>query len=240
LQKALTVDSQWRYHKLLTEYYNNHQHCEKALPVVENFYHAHSDDYIMGMLYAKTLLLNKKYKECDAILSKLHIIPFEGATDGRELYREAKLMQAVEQIQKKNFSKAILFINEAKQWPENLGVGKPYDEDIDGRLENWMDFLCYSQLKKTRDADKSLQKIIQFNATQNFYPENALITVWAYQKLDQQDKAKEWLNEQLQTSPTNKKLLWSKSVFEGNNDFSLTESEKNANVRILEQLMPMK
>src|SRR5205085_9609610 len=140
-------------------------------------YHSHPRDYIMGMLYAKTLLLNKKYKECDAILSKLNIIPFEGATESHEFYREAKLMLAIEQIQKKNFNEAIRFINETKEWTENLGVGKPYDEDIDDRLENWMDHLCYSQLKKGTDADQSLQKIIQFNSTQNGYPENALVTV---------------------------------------------------------------
>ena len=71
LQKALELDNQWRYRELLAEYYINHQQYEKALPIAENFYHSHPQDYIMGMLYAKTLLLNKKYKECDAVLSKL-------------------------------------------------------------------------------------------------------------------------------------------------------------------------
>jgi hypothetical protein len=149
-------------------------------------------------------------------------------------------MQAVEQMQKKNFGKAIRFISESKQWPSNLGVGKPYDEDIDDRLENWMDYLCYSHLKKMTDADKSLQEIIQFNSTQNFYPENALATVWAYEKLDQKEKVREWLDKQLQAFPTNKKLLWSKSVIDRNNDLALCETEKNANVRILEQLISMK
>src|SRR5262249_23507767 len=150
------------------------------------------------------------------VLSKLHIIPFEGATDGRELYREAKLMQAVEQMQKKNFKEAISFINEAKQWPVSLGVGKPYDEDIDDRLENWMDYLCYSHLKKIKEADESLQKIVRFNS-QNLYPENALVTVWAYEKLDQKETAGEWLDKQLQAFPASKRLLWSKSVIDGNN-----------------------
>ena len=103
-----------------------------------------------------------------------------------------------------------------------------------------MDYLCDAHLKKAKEADQSLQKIIGFNSTQNFYPENALATVWAYEKLDQRDKAEEWLNEKLQVSPTNKKLLWSKSVFEKSNTVTLSETEKNANVRIIEQLMLMK
>ena len=63
----------------------------KALPLVETYYKQHPENYIMGMLYAKTLLLNQKYRESDAVLSRLEIIPFEGATEGRQMYREAKL-----------------------------------------------------------------------------------------------------------------------------------------------------
>ena len=104
----------------------------------------------MGMVYAKTLLLNKRYKESDALLTRLNIIPFEGATDGRELYREAKLMQAIQEMQKKNYKKALQFISASKLWPLNLGVGKPYDEDIDMRLEDWMSYLIYEKTGKSR------------------------------------------------------------------------------------------
>ena len=71
---------------------------------------------------------------------------FEGATEGRQLYREAKLMQAIDAMKIGNYKKALQVINEATQWPENLGEGKPYDADIDERLENWMAFVSYENL----------------------------------------------------------------------------------------------
>ena len=46
-------------------------------------------NYIMGMLYAKTLLLSKNFAAADALLTKLQILPFEGATDGRCLHKLA-------------------------------------------------------------------------------------------------------------------------------------------------------
>ena len=99
LQHAIQLDKeQWRYHKLLAEHEILQKKYEQALTIAEQYYHSHPQDYIIGMLYAKTLLLNKKYKESDALLTRIQIIPFEGATDGRELYREAKLMQAVQEI----------------------------------------------------------------------------------------------------------------------------------------------
>lgn len=240
-QRAVKLDPQWRYSKLLTEYYNSRQQYEQALPVVETFYRTHPDHYIMGMLYARTLLLNKKYAAADAVLTKLNIIPFEGATDGRELYRETKLMQAVQTLQKKDYKKAQAFINSAQQWPENLGVGKPYDQDIDTRLEDYMSYLCLQATGKKQEAAARVQKILQFtpridNTVRNFQPANTYVTAWAYQQTQQQDKAKNWLNEQAKQFPDNRIVLWGKAQFEKSGAVSLTAQEKDANVRIIEVL----
>src|SRR6185295_6717662 len=142
--------------------------------------------------YAKTLLLNGKYKESDAVLKNLNVIPFEGATEGRELYREAKLMQAIGELQKKNYSSALKFISESKLWPVNLGVGKPYDEDIDTRLEDWMTYLIYDRTKKTDLAKSALEKI---SKAKNKYPQPLqLVTAWTMEKQGQKDEAIQWID----------------------------------------------
>ncbi|MHA4806534.1 DUF5107 domain-containing protein [Flavitalea flava] len=135
LKKALSLDDQWRYHKLLATWYIDHKEYANAVSIAEPFYRKHPEQYIMGLLYAKALLLNQRYADAGKILGRLTIIPFEGATEGHELFRKAKLMQALEQMRLRNFKKAFVFIREAQTWPENLGVGKPY-EDVDNlRLE---------------------------------------------------------------------------------------------------------
>ena len=37
-------------------------------------------------------------------------------------------------------------VEDSKKWPENLGVGKPYDNMIDNRLENYLE----AKLQKNR------------------------------------------------------------------------------------------
>lgn len=235
LLHAIQLDKgEWRYYKLLTEYYNHQQKYDLALSVVEPFYREHPGDYIMGMLYAKTLLLNKRYKESDALLSRLNIIPFEGATDGRELYREAKLMQAIQEIQKNNYKKGLQFINESKLWPLNLGVGKPYDEDIDLKLEDWMIYVIYEKTGKKEMAKTYLQKIS--GATANYPRTTDLITAWAMEKRDQKQEAILWLDQMLQKHPENKTMLWSKAMFLKQPVDFLPDNEKNATIRVLEQL----
>jgi len=195
LQKAVVLNkNEWRYQKLLAEHFIAQKQYEKALTVAEPFYKSHTGNYVMGMLYAKTLLLNKKYAAADAFLTQLQILPFEGATAGRQLYHEAKLMQALNEMKNKQYKKALPFIAGAKLWPANLGVGKPYDEDIDERLEDWLNYECFTKLGNNAAADKSLQKIIAFtpktdNTVLNFLPANDLVSAWAIEKTSSKQEA---------------------------------------------------
>jgi tetratricopeptide (TPR) repeat protein len=239
LQRALSLDmAQWRYHKLLTEYYMDHGRPAEALGIVEPFYKAHQDQYIMGMLYTKALMLNKRYRDADVLLSKLDIIPFEGATEGRALYREAKLMRAVEALGRSDHKKAAAYIKAARSWPENLGVGKPYDDEIDSRLEDWMEYISGG-----RKSGHLLGRILQFsprvdNTVRNFIPSNALVTAWAMERTQGRDKAISWLDEQIAAYPAFGKVLqWCKDTFMGGPAGLRVSQEKDANVEVLEALI---
>ncbi len=242
LQKAVTLDpAQWRYQKLLAEYYIARGQVEKALVITTPFYKAHPEQYIMGMLHGKTLMLNKKYREAEALLTQINIIPFEGATEGKLLYREAKLMLAIQEMQKKNYKKALNFISQSRLWPENLGVGKPYENQIDSRLEDWMEYVCNQKLRKG-GGEKQLDHIIQFtpsieNTIRNFIPSNALISAWAIEKKSGRERALEWLNQQISNYPQMKSVLqWSKDRFENKDSAAIPDSKKDAGIRILEAL----
>jgi predicted Zn-dependent protease len=219
LSTAVKLDKGWRYNKLLGEYYVNHKQYAKALTTVEPFYKSHPDNYIIGMLYAKTLLLNKRYSECGKLLSRIDILPFEGATIGRELYRETELMQAVEKLKAKNYQAALNYITDAKKWPANLGVGKPYPENIDERLEDWMSYLCYTKIG---------------NTVSNFLSANHLVTAWAIEKLDGNTAAINWLNAEIQKYPEDKVIKWCKEVYE--NKIFKESDVSDAGIRILERL----
>lgn len=192
-------------------------------------------------MHAQALLLNKKYREADAVLKKINILPHEGATNGREMYREVKLMQAAQLMGKKNYKSALKFISEARLWPENLGVGMPYEEDLDLRLEDWMNYLCNKNLNKSTEADAMLNHIVSFkpridNSVRNFVPANTLISAWAFEKLNRKSEADKFIEQQIDMFPDYKLLSWSKAVFEKDKSFNLPENSKDANVRIIEEL----
>jgi tetratricopeptide (TPR) repeat protein len=148
LRRARSLDPSWRYQKLLAEYYMRTGQYSDALANTSSWYEQHPQDYIMGLLHAKILLLNRQYAAADKLLTHLDVLPAEGATSGRELYREAKLMEAVESIKKKQYRNALGFVDDAKRWPENLGSGEPYPQDLDLRLEDFLTRYCQAAMQK--------------------------------------------------------------------------------------------
>lgn len=146
LQKAASLDKgQWRYQQLLAKHYIGQKQYKEALAVTEPFYQQHPQHYVMGLLHAKCLLLNNRFKDADQLLARINIIPFEGAIESRELYRQTKIMQALDAIQAKDYNTARRFITDARKWPENLGVGQPYDSEVNYKLENYLETICTQQ-----------------------------------------------------------------------------------------------
>ena len=208
LKYAAALDRQsWRYPKLLIQHQIQQLQFAVALEEAKKYKKEHpGKNFIMDMLLAKTLLLNHQYKSCDSLLALMDIIPFEGATDGRVLYWEAKMMQAVQMMKLGKYKSALGFIRQASEWPENLGVGKPYESDIDSRLEHYLTYLCLKQMKQQDQARLYLDKILEFkpginNTIRNFQPANNLVTKWASDAKGNVMDWPSWMGEQMNRYP---------------------------------------
>jgi hypothetical protein len=179
--------------------------------------------------------LNERYLEANALLAKLNIIPFEGATQGHELYREVKINLALMELNKKDYNKAKRFLEEAQLWPENLGVGMPYKEDIDDRLENWITYLIAKAEKSSMAITNNLlNKILAFapaidNTVANFYTSNHWITYLAYSKLGKESAGKSWLINQVSKHPKSSSNDWLKNKINKTNS-SINRLEINLDV----------
>ena len=97
------------------------------------------------MDYVKSLVKLKKYALAISILKKLNILPYEHAGEGRELYSSAYIGLALKNIKNSKLKNALDILHESKIWPENLGVGKPYNPDE--RIENYLIYYCLEKLK---------------------------------------------------------------------------------------------
>ncbi|MEJ7682346.1 MAG: hypothetical protein WKG06_31750 [Segetibacter sp.] len=105
-RQAIKIDkNQWRYGRNLINYYLSGKQYDEALQIAKEYQNQFKGNYVLDMLYAKTLLLNKKYNEANNVLNTMQILPNEGATGGRQLYKETQLMLALEEIKKRATTK---------------------------------------------------------------------------------------------------------------------------------------
>ena len=137
LERAASLDAtEWRYGKLLADHLLAHDSAAAAVRVATRYRARFPSNYILGLTLAKAQVADGQFRDADVILSRLEILPYEGAADGRALYRQAKLGLAREAISANRMTAARTLIAAAREWPERLGAGKPYAADLDERLED--------------------------------------------------------------------------------------------------------
>jgi hypothetical protein len=135
----------------------------------------------------RALTYNRQYAEAEKILNTIHILPFEGAREGRVIYREIKMMLATQALDKGKTKDAGKKVAEAFLWPRNLGVGKPYDDMIDTRLEDWMNAMIAIKSKKPADKELYLRKVVQ--STHQVNDHSTLLQCVAWWQLGEKQKA---------------------------------------------------
>jgi len=171
--------NQWRYGKMLIQHYIGEKKYPEALRVAQEYDKRLPNDFRIRLLLAKTHLLNGSYAACSDVLSKTSVLPYEGSTEGHALYREAWLMQAIGRMKAKKYADALTMIANARLYPINLGVGKPYDENIDSRIESYMEGMCHEAMKKSDKAAEAWIAVTKQTAVPGI---NNLVSAWALRK----------------------------------------------------------
>jgi tetratricopeptide (TPR) repeat protein len=208
IERAVSLDpKQWRYGKTVATYFIEEKNYPKALDVIRPYQKALPENYYIGLIYAKTLILNEKYTEGIAYMKNMKVLPNEGASEGRILWKEMNLMQAVTHIKNKKYADALKNIADARNWLENLGVGKPYQSDIDERLEDYLEAICYDNLGKKDKAMAYFEKV----------------------KTWKNDDTKGSTNDLLPTYLNNKEAL--------KQALSIKEVKDNENIRVLKRFL---
>lgn len=148
LEKALALAPQeWRYIRDLGLKYYDEGDYDKAIAITGAYYNAHKENFHVGDAYVKSLIAAGQYAKADKVMSTIQVLPFEGQSGSHRMYREIKLSLARQCIEKKQYKKALNYVEEARLWPKRLGVGKPYDELIDSSEEDSLTELIKSKLK---------------------------------------------------------------------------------------------
>ena len=160
MQKAhLMEPDEWRYRLYLAQRYQREGEYDKAISVTGRYYSSHRDNFHIGDAYVKALIGAGEYRTAEKVVEGMRILPFEGQAGSHVMYRDIKLHLAAEFIDRGRYAAALEKIAEAQEWPEHLGVGKPYDDLIDTTLEDWLTAIVYKRQGDETRSSEHLSKV---------------------------------------------------------------------------------
>jgi hypothetical protein len=233
LQRAAQLDpAQWRYGVMLARYYLKHDDPAAALAVAADYARRFPANDTLALLHAKTLLLTGHNQAVADLLSSLHVLPAEGTTEARALFHEAFLLLAVERLQAGAFDDALRLVGTAREWPENLGAGKPYGADIDERLEDWFIAQCQFARKAPDAAHQALEKILAIPARTRGQGTGDLIRALALKQAGRLAEAEQFLKDWQARDPGTEHARWGAELF-ADHPAPLPQSLKDLDCRVL-------
>jgi tetratricopeptide (TPR) repeat protein len=229
LERAARLDSgQWRFGRMLAERQLRRGAAAAALETARRYAAQFPANYILGMLHAKALLANGRYRESAGVLSRLQVLPYEGSVEGRRLYRETQLMLAVEAFRKGDAGGALRSIDAARLWPENLGAGKPYPENVDERLEDFLAAQTLARRGRSTDSAALLQRILDYGGRER--GAGTLVHALALRQVGRESDGRQLVADWSARDPASALAAWAARAYEGQADPPPDASGEDARV----------
>ncbi|MCC6396776.1 MAG: hypothetical protein IT282_07125, partial [Bacteroidetes bacterium] len=205
---------EWRTYNALATFCIDRGEHREALKVCVEAVERFPQSYVLTFLLARALLMNGQHRQSLAILDTLSILPFEGARFGRDAYRQACLIGALDTLRGRHMDAALALIARARLWPERLGAGRPYD--VDERFEDFLEYRIFRAKGDEQRARRSLERVAEYSrihADANS-PSN-LIGALALRDAGRFAEGRDLLVRWAEREPADDFVRWAREVFEG-------------------------
>lgn len=223
LLKAEQVDESWRTGFALINYYISNNQWQQAVEIGKKYIKKYPSNYYIGLKYAKALCETGQYQPCISLLSKIQVLPNEGSYAGRVVYREANLYWAMELLRSKNYKQVMKSVEASKEWPENLGVGKPYDDMVDNRLEDYLKAKAVAGQGDGQKASVLLSAVADYQTSHSYFDSGNLLSALALCELGKESEANRMVTSWSTDFPGNRIAEWCTAIYYG-------EKEKAAEI----------
>ncbi|WP_190810816.1 DUF5107 domain-containing protein [Flagellimonas sp. S3867] len=224
----------WKNWDDLILFYLENDKNQEATAVGKKAVKKFDGNYNVGLSYTKGLVATGNYSKAIAVLGSLNILPFEHASESKNIYNAAHIYLAKQYMDKNQFDEAAKLLEASKAWPENLGVGTPYNPD--DRLSNYLLGLCNEKLGKQNEANTHFELVANYK-NNNMASTNTLFKLLSLDKLKKNSKKEELLSKLKNMSGENSNAALVLAIYnkELNKAASISES-KNIDSRLMDIL----
>lgn len=215
LLKAEQIEMSWCTGFALINHYVANNQWQKAVETGKKYTKKYPSNYYIGLKYAKALCETGQYQPCISLLSRMQVLPNEGSYAGRAVYREANLYRAMEQLSHKNYKQVVKSVETSKEWPENLGVGKPYDNMIDNRLEDYLEAKAAAGQGDSRKTSALLAAVADYTISRSHFESGNLLSALALRESGKVQEADHMVAAWSTDFPENRVVQWCTAIYRG-------------------------
>jgi tetratricopeptide (TPR) repeat protein len=140
-ERAFSLDKKdWRTWYHLATFDAERGANDKALSLAVEAYRQFPNEDAIKVLTARAYLNNGRYQECNSVLGKATILPFEGQSDVHNLFVQCLESSAMADMKQGQYGQAIGELELSREYPERLGTGAPADPDY--RVQDYLLMFC--------------------------------------------------------------------------------------------------
>ncbi|SMC73025.1 DUF5107 domain-containing protein [Pedobacter africanus] len=213
-QAFALAPNEWRTILGLSKYHAENENWNLALQVTKKGYKQHPDNYYLGLKLARCFMYTQNLEQGIALMANMTVLPNEGASEGRNSWRETHLLAAMKGIITGDREKAIAHIGLARTWPENMGIGKPHH--VDERLEDYMELICMEQ-GNISERRALTRKIVDYRKHYQHSPYGStdFLSILLLKQSGDTAEAGKILADWLKADPLALPLKWCQAFFKG-------------------------
>jgi predicted Zn-dependent protease len=190
LQTAHQLDpADWRAWNKLIEYHLNIGDNKTALSLSTEAASKFKGNFNLALQHATAQLNNGLYSDCIKTLENTQIIPFEGSVQGKYVYEQSYLLLAIDLMSDGKYKEAFDKLEKSKEWPENLGVGAPYEPD--NRMQDYLEAICKVKLGRKNEATELQNSVLDFTKTHFSEGRPSFNNIFALEILKKQGKTEQ-------------------------------------------------
>lgn len=167
-----TDPSDWRNWHHLANYLAGLEQQDEALSLAVLASERFPDEDLIKILLARSYLNAGQFENCYSVLGNATILPFEGQRDVHRMFVECQIGQALKEIKAGRYDQALKWLEGSKEFPEELGSGKPHNPDY--RVQDYLMMICYEGMGQLDKVEEAQGRIYEYVSS---YPKNRAATV---------------------------------------------------------------
>ncbi|HUX97359.1 MAG TPA: DUF5107 domain-containing protein [Bacteroidales bacterium] len=237
LQRASSLDpNDWRAASKLIQYYSDRKDYKTMLTLSTAAYKKYKGNSAIEVQQVVALINNGQYANSLKLLDGMTILPGEGAREGKVIYEQASLLMSMDLIARKKYTDAIKMIDKSKEWPEKLGVGKPYE--VDTRIQDYLNIYCLDKMNRKSETEPLKKSISEFTGRRRGPSYSNILTVRLLNNMGNKAAADEMIKKMAESSVPAQK--WAAAVAK-NDQATAAELEKgfgsDVNFQIIKKVL---